>query len=296
MSATSNKLQRSLSGDFDKKDGCSPAKKIKVELHHQSQLPAAQLLLSPQGTTKSATSLPVPQIPSQEIPLTALKPLLSYSDNQNTNQPKKIAVASIQPNQRPIPNSPNLFASLVASKPVKTVTVDNSKPCRPLLVPNLSKTNGGVFQIIPIQYKPLKGVRDKPIHAVPVVLGQQPQAQNGQQQQQHGVTAMSPVSNNVLTMLMRPPIVTVTSPSVLLSPRNSVLKKPAAELLTQQIIEKYPEYFTPPHNMQNPGGKPAANPIIFPKMTPETPSSEPKGALNAVTRKLMSFQNEDEQR
>jgi hypothetical protein len=291
-----NKLRRSLSGDFNQKDDCSPAKKVKVELHHQAQLSAAQLILSSQLTS---TNAPIPQIPNQEIPLTALKPLLSYSDNQNPNQLKKIAVASVQANQRPIPmtNTQNLLASLVASKPVKTVTVDNSKPCRPLLLSSLSKTNGGVFQIIPIQCKPLKGIRDKPIHAVPVVLGQQAQTQNGQQQ--HCVTAMSPVSNNVLTMLMRPPVVSATSPaSVLLSPRNPVLKKPNAELFTgQQIMEKYPEYFTPPHSLfQNPSGKPAANPIIFPKMTPETPSSNPKGALNAVTRKLMSFQNEEEQK
>ena len=108
-------------------------------------------------------------------------------------------------------------------------------------------------------------------------------------------------------MLMRQPLVAVNSPNVLLSPRNQqqMMKKsapsPIAEMLTtQQIAEKYPEYFTPPNHMQqNVGGgvvtagnKPAANPIIFPKMTPETPSSEPKNALNAVTRKLMSFQNE----
>ena len=292
-------LRRSLSGEFDENGAvCSPAKKIKIELYPQQQQQTPD-----QGTI-------------QRLPI--LKSIGSFVGSPNgTAQPqhKVLHAPRIQivtSEQASLINSIKAAAAAVASgqqQQQKFNIGDTRQAYRPLLISNTlplaSKVNGGanVFQIIPIQCKPLKTVQhDKQIHAVPLVLNHQHQPQTG-----GAASSTNQGNNNVLTMLMRQPLVTVNSPTVLLSPRKHILKKsahsPVADTLTtQQIAEKYPEYFTPPNHMRQiigggggVGGKPAANPIIFPKMTPETPSSEPKGALNAVTRKLMSFQNEEEQ-
>ena len=300
-SAGSGGLRRSLSGDFNENGAmCSPAKKIKIEFHpqHQQQQNGDQNTMQNLPVLKSLVSI-------------VESPKSSQQQQQQQQQHPRIQVVTSE-TQANLFNSIKAAAAAAAGQQQQKINGDANgarQAYRPLLISNTlplaSKTNGNanVFQIIPIQCKPLKTVHDKPIHAVPLVLGQQPNnvgavSSNNNQQANN---------NNVLTMLMRQPLVAVNSPNVLLSPRNQqqMMKKsapsPIAEMLTtQQIAEKYPEYFTPPNHMhQNIGGgvvtagnKPAANPIIFPKMTPETPSSEPKNALNAVTRKLMSFQNE----
>lgn len=253
------KLRRSLSGEF-KEDSISPPKKVKLDFVNAEKSHSNQ-----------------PQ-------LAALKPLLSYSD-ANTLKSTSLQISNVQLPDSSNANQNGILPNL--TKPTKCFPIEN-KVCRPLIVSNLTnpislqKANG----VYLIQCKTLQG--DKPIHAVPVVLGQKAQGQHNLNQ------VNTTPSSGMVTMLMRQPIVTVTSPSVLLSPRNQILKKPGNEVSNnQQAAEKYPEYFTPPHAVLHANGKPAANPIIFPKMTPETPSSDPKSVLNAVTRKLMSFQNEE---
>ena len=316
-------IRRSLTANFEENnDSASPPKRIKLEFQHQ--LPQQQQ----SATAPNHTTV-------QGLPITALKSLISYVEapnkannqqqQQHQQQHKVLSGPKIQ-----VVSSETQAALLKAAAAVASATghqhkihfsdVNSGKQAyRPLLISNTLPLNnkangtatGNVFQIIPIQCKPLKTTvsQDKSIHAVPLMLSPQ-----SQQHQVGGRIATSfattQAGNNVLTMLMRQPLVTVNSPTVILSPRNQILKKttsptstptggvqqsPVAEMLTtQQIVEKYPEYFTPPHNGMT-IGKPGANPIIFPKMTPETPSSEPKGTLNAVTRKLMSFQNEEKE-
>jgi len=279
--ATRPNLRRSLSGDFDENALVSPSKKIKLDSQQQQQLQVTK-----------ATTTNTPMINGIQAPLTALKPLLSYVASQAAHN-----VANNQPTNFKISKVPaNLITNITAAPKAfqKNLKFDSKQPCRPILVSSslsLPKSNGGVYQIIPIHCKPLKTLGDKPIRAVPVVLNQHTNPQPAA-----NFTGNSPATsqaNNVLTMLVRQPIVTVNSPQVIVSPRNQVFKKQGTEMLsTQQLADKYPEYFTPPH-MPN-AGKPAANPIIFPKMTPETPSSDPKCTLNAVQRKLMSFQSEEQ--
>ena len=275
--ATRPNLRRSLSGDFNENASLSPCKKIKMDSKQQQQ---------PQVT--KATSPTTPVVNGTQAPLTALKPLLSYVASQAANnQSTNVKISKVPA---------NLITNITAAPKAfqKNLKFDNKQPCRPILVSSslsLPKSNGGVYQIIPIHCKPLKTLGDKPIRAVPVVLNQHTSPQPAAAFT--GNTAATSQANNVLTMLVRQPIVTVNSPQVIVSPRNQVFKKQGTEMLsTQQLADKYPEYFTPPH-MPN-AGKPAANPIIFPKMTPETPSSDPKCTLNAVQRKLMSFQNEEQ--
>lgn len=263
-------LRRSLSEDFESK---SP-KKIKLD--------------------ESAAEVEQDVQEEPVVSLVALKPLLSYSGDdsqqQNTQNVQKIpkppvvsaSPANLSKVQIESSNSQLLKATSCPQTPV------TNRLCQPILVstvgtPMSIQKASGLYQIIPIQCKQM----NKNEKTIPVFIGQQ--------QVQQGVQRPSTTpSTNVVTMLMRPPIVTVTSPSVLLSPRNPTFQKKQGTDLTNQISEGYPEYFTPPHVLINSGnGKPPANPIIFPKMTPETPSSDPKSVLTAVTRKLMSLHNEE---
>ena len=116
-------------------------------------------------------------------------------------------------------------------------------------------------------------------------------------QKQHNLTHANPVGTAVMSLMMRPSIVTVRSPSIVISPKAVIRKSDPSLIFNQQSHnEDYPEFITPPHVLAMCNSKPPANPIIFPKMTPETPSSsteESYSMLNTVTRKLMSLQGEE---
>lgn len=264
------KPRRSLSNDFNNDTVCLPAKKIKLD----------------ESTTEAYSDQEKLEEPAAS--LVALKPLLSYGGDQQQQNCKTQSVSKQLTAVTSTKNLPKYLPLQVATNNLQSgqstvipqhTTVTN-RLCQPILVsavgnPMSLQKGGGLYQIIPLQCKPMNK-NDKPI---PVFIGQQ-QLQQGSQ------CPANISSSNVVTMLMRPPIVTVTSPSVLLSPRNATV--------TSQISDKYPEYFTPPHPFFNgANGKPPANPIIFPKMTPETPTSDPKSVLTAVTRKLMSLQNDE---
>ena len=220
----------------------------------------------------------------------ALKPLLSYVSASKSMDTSQI----IAQHQQSLINAAgkcqqSAYLTIPASFKILPTSGTETK-LSPMLVSPLgapvSFAKNGLYQIVPVQCQPFINTNERPatqVFKVPLLTNQKQQ------------NLQSPSPTSVMPMMMRPPIVTVRSPSVVIPPKTIVRKSDLGLVLNQQQLnENYPEFVTPPHVLVGGSNKPPATPILFPRMTPETPSSTMDlSVLNTVTRKLMSLHGEE---
>lgn len=159
----------------------------------------------------------------------------------------------------------------------------------------ISIPKSGLYQIIPVQCH--SAVVEKNDSSTIMTASQQPATLVARQinTKPDGIK----IPENTPIPIMLRPAVSVTSSPVTISPKPASLKNftdSPTPINQAQLNGNYSEFVTPPHVPQTHYGKPPANPIIFPKMTPETPSSTgpiAQSVLTNVTRKLMSLQQDD---
>lgn len=289
-------LRRSLSTDFEADNDAPAQKKAKLVDHIITTTKPGEPATQPPSPAVNKHASPVAQGVVNTGPLyyAALKPLLSYAQLPTSSEASKSHIGPATASQLKLRENgkwqqPAYLTIPAHLKKSGNVTTE-SQSISPMLISPvgrpISMTKNGLYQIIPVQCQPYSENREGSIlrtFNVPLVVNQQPP------------TMKSSSASPVTPIMMRAPVVTMPSPSVLISPKTVLRKNISdATLPTSQMSENYTEFVTPPHVfIRGIAGKPPANPIIFPKMTPETPSTEPYPSLNAVTRKLMSLQQEN---
>ena len=283
----SHPSRRRLSSDFDSQVSEPPSKKPKVEKSENSN----PSIVFPDNPV--VTAIPYDRSPSRTL-VSLLNNNNIYTNGMLIENDVVINSENIPPNAENNGNwqQPTYFTIPATLKPVgkpgspahNITTMLVSPLSNPLSIPK-----SGLYQIIPVQCHSVVERNESSVSP-----GQATLMAKGQKSSSEGYKMPE---KSVIPLLMRPPIVTVTSPSVAISPTPSSLKNfTDSPVNYQQLNGNYQEFVTPPHVLYRNFSKPPANPIIFPKMTPETPSSSgpiSQSVLTNVTRKLMALQKED---
>ena len=290
-------LRRSLSSEFGA-DKSTPEKKLKIDISENIKVSGVN------SESKSGNAIQIQRLSSSSA-VPVIYPVLVPSHHQNFSEnllhdvSHTTMLRSVQKN-----SSPEL-ASTTCSKQSIAVTV--KKPVLASTMNMSTTSNMSYYQVVPIRYNQYSNKMQQHLVQLPIVLQQKPGCLPL-------VVKKAPVVpshniNSINRVLMQPPVpmrnakfhgrsvISVSTKSKMpqcISPKVTLTGSTYEGV--SKHLKNYPELCTPPQVIKNdPDGKPAAAPILFPKMTPETPSAEnlvPHAALNTVTRKLMSLHSD----
>ncbi|XP_065670598.1 transcription factor E2F7 isoform X2 [Hydra vulgaris] len=285
-------LRRSLSSEFDA-DHITPEKKLKIDVS-LNDTNATDVNL------ESNSDSPI-QFARVSSAVPAIYPVLAPS-SQNQLKISENLLRDVNTKSYQKGSSPD-SRNLTCSKQSMSVIVK-----KPLLSSTVESSNTNYYQVVPVRYPCSNKMQHHQLVQLPIVLQQKPVClpvvgKKAQLISPRSVTSLSRV-------LMQPPVtsrnVKLQGKSVITVSTNSKIQciSPMVTLngsvnernYVSKQLQNYPELCTPPQVIKNdPDGKPLATPILFPKMTPETPSAEnivPHAVLNTVTRKLMSLHSD----
>nr|QOY46830.1 E2F transcription factor 7 [Hydra vulgaris] len=285
-------LRRSLSSEFDA-DHITPEKKLKIDVS-LNDTNATDVNL------ESNSDIPI-QFARVSSAVPAIYSVLApSSQNQLKNSESLLHDVNTKSCQKS--SSPD-SRNLTCSKQSMSVIVK-----KPLLSSTVESSNTNYYQVVPVRYPCSNKMQHHQLVQLPIVLQQKPVclpvvSKKAQLISPRSVTSLSRV-------LMQPPVtsrnvkfqgksvITVSTNSKIqcISPMVTLNGSVSERNYVSKHLQNYPELCTPPQVIKNdPDGKPLATPILFPKMTPETPSAEnivPHAVLNTVTRKLMSLHSD----